>query len=537
MAKSLAPLSETYKIDIDKRFFNKVYLPYLNEIHRFEIYLGSAGSGKSAWVAQKLSIHLSTMPGRNLLCLRKQAKDCRDSVFNEMRLAMRQLNLLDLWKVSTHPEPRMVNRVNGNTIMFSGLDDPENLKSIKFENGNLCDTWVEEATEIEDINAIREINRRMRDRKLKSRIILTFNPVSRTHWLFDFVTKEMKMPGVDSLVLKTTYKDNAFLPDDYIQELERLKYVDPFAYSVYALGEWGVMGQSVFNANKVSARLAELASLEYKKAEFSYEKDDMGRFDPKSTRIFYHADGETKIFKEPEEGVPYVIAFDTAGEGSDYYAAHVVDNITGEQVAVYHSVRDPSDCIIQIFGLGHYYNYALLCPEVNFDSYPLKKLLEWGYHKIYTRESAVDRTDSIYEQKLGFRTTSANRQQMLSELVEWVNENTHLINDADTLNEMLTFTRQSRKQKGIFWAAENGAKDDLVMAAAIVLQAREQQIAYKVKAKVKKGGVYLMEDIEKMFKRGEISSDEKKELMKISADTYGDYGSAKMQRSSARYAR
>ena len=157
MAKSLAPLSETYKIDIDKRFFNKVYLPYLNEIHRFEIYLGSAGSGKSAWVAQKLSIHLSTMPGRNLLCLRKQAKDCRDSVFNEMRLAMRQLNLLDLWKVSTHPEPRMVNRVNGNTIMFSGLDDPENLKSIKFENGNLCDTWVEEATEIEDINAIREI--------------------------------------------------------------------------------------------------------------------------------------------------------------------------------------------------------------------------------------------------------------------------------------------------------------------------------------------------------------------------------------------
>ena len=46
-----------------------------------------------------------------------------------------------------------------------------------------------------------------------------------------------------------------------------------------------------------------------------------------------------------------------------------------------------------------------------------------------------------------------------------------------------------------------------------------------------------MEDIEKMFKRGEISSDEKKELMKISADTYGDYGSAKMQRSSARYAR
>lgn len=537
MAKQQSQLPSVANIDIDKSMFNDMFLPYLDKIYRWEVWYGGSGSGKSTGNAMRLALQLTLMDGRNMLCLRKQGKDCRDSVFNEVRLALKALGLIDFWRISTHPEPRMVNRLNGNSIAFSGMDSVENIKSIKFENGNLTDALYEECSEEQDVNTIREINRRLRDRKLKSRIILLFNPISRSHWLYEFVTKELQMPGVDSLIVKSTYKDNKFLPADYIQELERLKYTDPYAYQVYALGNWGTLGVSVFNANKVSARLAELASLEYKKAEFSYEKDDMGRFDPKSTRIFYHADGETKIFKEPEEGVPYVIAFDTAGEGSDYYAAHVVDNITGEQVAVYHSVRDPSDCIIQIFGLGHYYNYALLCPEVNFDSYPLKKLLEWGYHKIYTRESAVDRTDSIYEQKLGFRTTSANRQQMLSELVEWVNENTHLINDADTLNEMLTFTRQSRKQKGIFWAAENGAKDDLVMAAAIVLQAREQQIAYKVKAKVKKGGVYLMEDIEKMFKRGEISSDEKKELMKISADTYGDYGSAKMQRSSARYAR
>ena len=537
MAKQLVPLSESYKIDIDKRFFNEAYFKHLNEIHRFEIYFGSAGSGKSAWIAQKLSIHLSTMPGRNLLCLRKQAKDCRDSVFNEIRLAMRQLNLLDLWRVSTHPEPRMVNRINGNTIAFSGLDDSENLKSIKFENGNLCDCWIEEATEITDINDVREINRRMRDRKLKSRIILSFNPVSRTHWLYDFVTKEMKTPGVDSFVLKTTYKDNAFLPDDYIAELERLKYVDPYAYQVYAQGDWGVMGSTVFNANKLNARLQELASLEYKRAEFAYERDDMGRFDPKSTKIFHHADGEIKIFKEPEEGNPYVIGFDTAGEGSDYYAAHVIDNVSGEQVAVYHSLRDPSDCIIQIYALGRYYNDALLCPEINFDSYPLKKLLEWGYLNIYTRESAVDRTDSIYEQKLGFRTTSANRQQILSELVEWTNENTYLINDADTLNEMLTFTRQTRKQKGIFWAAENGAHDDLVMGLGVTLQAREQQVSYVSKPKVKKGGIYLIDQIDSMYKKGEISSDEKKELMRISAEHYGDYGTARQQNVGSRYAR
>ena len=537
MAKQLVPLSSASNIDIDPRFFNERYFPYLQTINRFEIFFGGSGSGKSMFIAQKLALQLTTMDGRNLLCLRKQAKDCRDSVFNEIRLALKNMNLLDYWKVTTHPEPRLVNRLNSNTIAFSGLDDVNDLKSIKFESGNTCDCFIEEATELDNVNDVREINRRLRDRKLKSRIIIAFNPVSRTHWLYDFVTKEMKMPGVDSLVLQTTYKDNAFLPADYIAELERLKYTDVYAYNVYALGQWGTMGSTVFNANKLNARLQELASLEYKRAEFAYERDDMGRFDPKSTKIFHHADGEIKIFKEPEEGNPYVIGFDTAGEGSDYYAAHVIDNVSGEQVAVYHSLRDPSDCIIQIYALGRYYNDALLCPEINFDSYPLKKLLEWDYLNIYTRESAVDRTDSVYEQKLGFRTTSANRQQLLSELVEWANENTYLINDVDTLNEMLTFTRQTRKQKGIFWAAENGAHDDLVMALGVTLQAREQQVSYVSKPKVKKGGIYLIDQIDSMYKKGEISSDEKKELMRISAENYGDYGTARQQNVGSRYAR
>lgn len=476
MAKSLVPLSQSYNIDIPPAFFNEAYLPHLNTINRFEIYWGGAGSGKSAFVAQKLSIQLSTMEGRNLLCLRKQAKDCRDSVFNEIRLTLKNLNLIDLWKVSTHPEPRMVNRVNGNTIAFSGLDDVENLKSIKFENGNMTDCWIEEATEISEINDVREINRRLRDRRLKSRIVITFNPVSRTHWLYDFVTREMKMNGVDSLVMNTTYRHNRFLPEDYIAELERLKYSDPYAYSVYALGEWGTTGQTVFNANRIHQRLQEIASLEYKKAEFSYERDDAGHFDPESTRIFYHADGEIKIFREPEKGHPYVLAFDTAGEGSDYYAGHVMDNLSGEQVACYRSLRDPSDCIIQLYGLGRYYNDALICPEANFDMYPLKKLQEWSYPSFYYREAPTDKLDDKYEGKIGFRTTSANRQQMLSEMVEWTAEHMDCINDVDTLQEMLTFTRQTRKQKGIFWAAENGAHDDLCFVKGTMILTDNGQI-------------------------------------------------------------
>lgn len=536
MAKALGALSGEYKIDIDPQIFNEAYLPHLSKIYHYEVYYGGSGSGKSHFIASKLALQMSTMPGRNLLCLRKQGKDCRDSVFNEIRLALKELHLLDLWKISTHPEPRMINRINENTIAFSGLDDVENIKSIKYQNGNMTDCFYEEVSEEQNIESIREIDRRLRDRKLKSRIILAFNPVSRTHWLYDFVMKELKMLGVDSMVLKTTYKDNRFLPADYAATLERYKYTDPYAYQVYALGEWGTTGQTVFNANTLHKRLSDLHNIDCKYAEFSLDRENMGKKDGKLPELFYHQDGEIKIYKDVQKNVPYVIAFDTAGEGSDYYAAHVINNITGEQVAVYHSLRDPSDCIGQLYGLGCYYNNALMCPEVNFDSYPLKKLQEWGYANIYTRESAVDRLDSKYEAKLGFRTTSANRQQILSELVEWTNENVELINDADTLNEMLTFTRQTRKQKGIFWAAENGAHDDLVMSFAIALQAREQQSCDMMPEKKEIKGVYTEYEIDRMLNSGEIDYEDAKTLKALSDSHYGMFQDMSTARKS-KYAR
>ena len=47
------------------------------------------------------------------------------------------------------------------------------------------------------------------------------------------------------------------------------------------------------------------------------------------------ARGYIKLFKEPVDRCPYVIGGDTAGEGSDFFTAHIIDNTTGEQVAVF----------------------------------------------------------------------------------------------------------------------------------------------------------------------------------------------------------
>ena len=507
MAKKLVPLAQEYNISIDTDVINPRYLPYLNTINRYEVLYGGSGSGKSAFFAQKFSLQMTMESGRNLVCLRKQEKDCKDSVFPEIVSAMRNLKLIDFWVVREHPSPRLTNRINGNEIIFSGLDDVENIKSIKFKNGNLTDIWYEEVSEEESVSSMRELDRRLRDKNHKCRIAISFNPVSRTHWLYDYIYKELK--GTDCLVLKTTYKDNLFLPKEYIQVLERYQYTDPYSYMVYALGEWGTTGQTVFNANAINGRLVELAERDEKspptQVEFSYERDDNGLPNKDSFKIFNNPDGEITIFKFPDPKIPYVLAFDTAGEGSDYYAGHVMDNTAGEQVAVYHSLRNPDECILQLYGLGKMYNDALMCPEINFDSYPLKKLQELDYPNIYQRTNADDSYSSGYEQKLGFRTTAANRQRILSELVEWVNNNVRLINDKVTLNEMLTFTRQTRKMKGIFWAAENGAHDDLVMSFAIVLQAREQQSCEMQTERKQLKGFYFDEELDSLVKQGQLS--------------------------------
>ena len=93
-----------------------------------------------------------------------------------------------------------------------------------------------------------------------------------------------------------------------------------------------------------------------------------------------------RIYEEPVPGRPYVIGGDTAGEGSDCFTAHVLDNTDGHQVA---ELQHPLSEILyarQIFCLGHYYNDALIGVEVNFSTYPELKLEEWHYPNLYQRE-------------------------------------------------------------------------------------------------------------------------------------------------------
>lgn len=161
---------------------------------------------------------------------------------------------------------------------------------------------------------------------------------------------------------------------------------------------------------------------------------------------------------------------DTAGEGSDYFTAHVIDNLTGRQVAKLRREFDEIEYTRQIYCLGMYYNEALVGIEANFSTYPIKELDRLKYRKQFVREKEDEYTGKL-EKRLGFKTTSITRPLILGQLQRIVLEEIDRINDRDTLEEMLTFVRNERGRA----EAQEGCHDDLVMGLAISYYIREQQ--------------------------------------------------------------
>lgn len=180
--------------------------------------------------------------------------------------------------------------------------------------------------------------------------------------------------------------------------------------------------------------------------------------------------GGVRIWQEPEEGVPYVLGGDTAGEGSDCFTAFVIDNRTGRQVAELQQRQSEILYARQIYCLGRYYNDALAAVEVNFSTYPERKLEEWEYPSLYQRER-FDTYANTMVKAFGWETSGKTRPQALAQLHTVMEESPELVVSQWTLGEMVVFVYDAHGKP----QAAVGEHDDLVMAAAITHTARTQQ--------------------------------------------------------------
>ena len=436
---------------------NPCFMPLFEDQSRYLVLKGGGGSGKSVFAGRKVLERCVSEPGHRFLVCRKVARTLRESCFAQLRG-----QLSDHYPgcgAVVHRGELRIAFPNGSEILFAGLDDVEKLKSIY----DITGIWIEEASELleSDFN---QLDIRLRTQSpYYLQMILTFNPVSVTHWL---KARFFDRADPRATVHESTYRDNRFLTQEAVRTLEAFRETDEYYYMVYCLGQWGVTGKTVFDAKAISRRLA--LQIRPEAAGYFLCQDD-GRG---LSRIQWVEDpgGCIRIYRPPEAGKPYVIGGDTAGEGSDFFVGQVLDNTTGEQVAVLRHQSDEDLYAKQMYCLGTYYNTALIGIETNWSTYPVLELERLHYPRQYVRESVDDYTHRA-RHSFGFWTSSKTRPIILSELIKAVREDVSILNDTVTMEEMLTFVRGEDYRP----AAEAGAHDDCVMALAIAHHIRPQQ--------------------------------------------------------------
>lgn len=241
---------QKYRIDIDYGdVINASYLPHLYNMARVQIYYGGSSSGKSVFLAQRDVLDVMA-GGRNFLVCRQVGRTLRGSVVQEINKVIAKWGLAQLFDINK--TDGTITCKNGYQIVFAGLDDVEKLKSLTPAKGVFTDVRIEEATEVEK-DSVKQLLKRQRggDEGVAKRLTMSFNPILRSHWIYQdyfagigWADEQREYQGDGLSITKTTYKDNRFLTADDVKDLEN--ETDAYYYSVYTLGNWGILGHVIF---------------------------------------------------------------------------------------------------------------------------------------------------------------------------------------------------------------------------------------------------------------------------------------------------
>lgn len=243
------------------------------------MYFGGAGSGKSYFIAQKILIKALTC-NRKVLVIRKVASTLKDSVYQLI------IDLLKKYKIFHYSKINLstlsIELPNESIILFKGLDDPEKIKSIT----GITDIWIEEATEL-TLDDFTQLDLRLRAKVDNLQLYLSFNPVSKINWCYKYwFENEPK----DCLILKSTYKDNPFLPQEYINSLESMMDTNPTYYRIYALGEFCSLDKLIYNNWRISEEKPPQGTTLIIGLDFGYSND------PSALIISYCDEANKRIY-------------------------------------------------------------------------------------------------------------------------------------------------------------------------------------------------------------------------------------------------
>lgn len=194
---------------------------------RFIINQGGSRSSKTYSLCQLLIVWCLQNPNKVVSIVRKTFPALRATVMRDFFEVLKDLNLYD--KSSHNMSENIYRFPNGSLVEFFSIDDEQKVRGRKRDIG-----WCNEANELwfEDFQQL--------NMRTEYKLIFDYNPSDSSSWLYE-------LPKDESVLIKSTYKDNPFLPESIKRQIEDLKRTDEALYQIYALGEKAISKTNIFN--------------------------------------------------------------------------------------------------------------------------------------------------------------------------------------------------------------------------------------------------------------------------------------------------
>lgn len=217
---------------------------------------GSARSSKTYSNVQWLIVRCLNHPGTTVSIVRKTLNALKRSVYRDFEGIMKDWGL---WSDREMNKSEYVYRFpNGSWIEFFSCDNEQKMRGPKRQI-----LFVNEAN---DLNYIEWQQLQMRTTMFT---ILDYNPsFSEEHWI-NLVNEEKK-----TFHFISTYKDNPFLEQKIIDEIESLQHKNKSLWQIYGLGQRAIVEGLVFpNMKIVDYVPREAERRRYVGVDFGYEND------------------------------------------------------------------------------------------------------------------------------------------------------------------------------------------------------------------------------------------------------------------------
>lgn len=296
-AAKAARAAGEYHLDLD--IIADVFHPMVRDIrrglHTEYVLPGGRGSTKSSGISCIIIELLKNHSDMHALVLRKVGNTIKDSVYAQIKWAVSKMGLEDEFKFKTSPF-EITYKPTGQKIYFRGADDPLKIKSIKPEFGYIGIVWFEELDQFAGPEEVRNIQQSAIRGGDKAYRFKSFNPPrSKNNWANEYTT-EAEFKDAAAKVVRSTYKDvpAEWLGEQFINDAEHLKEVNPAAYENEYMGEANGNGGNVFEF--IEERT--ITDEEISQMDRIYQGVDWGFYPDKYAfvRLYYDHNSETIYF-------------------------------------------------------------------------------------------------------------------------------------------------------------------------------------------------------------------------------------------------